>query len=285
MKTDEVKLLSPAERFLYWITERESIRQKRRAGSPPPWTENEILSTYRFCNVRRMDDAVSQWLLKNWYTPWRDHPRMPLAASLARFINFPDSLAEITAAVFGKRYEPEKAKRILRHRASFDRQVFNGAYMVRGNDGQDKIASVFDHYAKPLHDDPPEVDTSSFRRTWEALVPRYGFGSFMAGQVTADLRHALSGTWEDVKTFAPAGPGSMRGMNRLLERPLKNPFPQESFSGYLVEVIEQFSPFLPPILVRRMEAIDWQNCLCEFDKHERCLWGEGRPKALYRVKE
>jgi len=38
---------------------------------------------------------------------------------------------------------------------------------------------------------------------------------------------------------------------------------------------------LPQLLTQRLEAIDYQNCLCEWDKYERALWGEGKPKQLY----
>ena len=66
---DHVRRLKPLDRLLYWVTERESIRIQRLQGKAPPWTDDPILRQYRFCNVRRMDDAVSQWLLTNWYTP------------------------------------------------------------------------------------------------------------------------------------------------------------------------------------------------------------------------
>jgi len=35
-----------------------------------------------------------------------------------------------------------------------------------------------------------------------------------------------------------------------------------------------------PTICDRLEAIDYQNCLCEFDKYERALQG-GRPKRNY----
>ena len=76
----------PKNRFLYWIKERESIRKKKEAGNPKPWTDDPILQNYRFCNVRRMDDTVSQWLLKNWYEPYFDHPNMLSAAGLSSMI-------------------------------------------------------------------------------------------------------------------------------------------------------------------------------------------------------
>jgi hypothetical protein len=95
MTQDEIKQLSPLERMAYWIEEREAIRLKREAGESKPWTQDPILLGYRFCNVRRMDDRVSRWLLENWYQPYLDHPSMLVNVALARFINNPPILQEI----------------------------------------------------------------------------------------------------------------------------------------------------------------------------------------------
>ena len=38
---------------------------------------------------------------------------------------------------------------------------------------------------------------------------------------------------------------------------------------------------LPDSITSRLEAMDYQNILCEFAKYEKTLWGEGRPKQSY----
>jgi hypothetical protein len=280
---EEVQQLSPARRFLYWITEREAIRLHREEGEGQPWTDDFILNTYRFCNVRRMDDKVSRWLLENWYTPFHGHRNMLKACAIARFFNLPSSLEAITRAVFDTEFIPATIKSVLRYlRDDVGQPIFNGAYMVRGNDGMDKIECVMDYYVARLPLSRDVLRPDSMRETWLRLVPSYGFGSFMAGQLVADLRHAMPGEWADRNTWAPPGPGSIRGLNRFLERDLKTTYTEGEFSIYLAAIIDSCSPLLPPELVSRMEAIDWQNCLCEFDKYERTLWGQGRPKSLYR---
>jgi len=45
-----------------FIKERESIRLKKEAGKPRPWTKDPILGNYRFCNVHREDDRVTREL-------------------------------------------------------------------------------------------------------------------------------------------------------------------------------------------------------------------------------
>lgn len=278
MKIEDVaKMTRPLDRLVYWIKERESIRIQREECTPKPWTDDEILQRYRFCNVRRMDDRVSQWLLKNWYEPNYGHKNMLLACALARFVNLPDSLGSIG---YPATWDAARIKRILRSQAKNGLNVFNGAYMVRGNDGMDKVECVVDYYVRPLWKRPVVIDPFSMQATHAELSKRYGFGSFMAGQVVADLRWAMPNDWHDAKTWAPMGPGSKRGMNRLLNQPMNAPMKQEEFGTLLTSLMRQLSSRLPLVITSRLEAIDYQNCLCEFDGYERALWG-GRKKQRY----
>ncbi len=217
MLIEDVAKLSPVDRFLYWIRERESIRLKKEAGETEPWTDDAILQSYRFCNVRRMDDTVSKWLLANWYEPYFNHPNMVIACTLARFFNLPETLEHIG---FPEVWNANKVRYKLRSMKK-KRTIFNSAYMVRGNDGVDKVACVINYSIQPLVKHPPKIDTSSMKKTWEALHACHGFGSFMAGQVTADLRWAVKGEWKDRRRWACVGPGSSRGMNRVQGRETK----------------------------------------------------------------
>lgn len=285
MKLSEVKKLTPFERLCYWITERESIRLKKEAGEKKPWTDDECLSAYRFCNVRRMDDKVSRWLEETWYKPYFNHKNMLWACCIARFFNKPESLGKVTQLVFQNSSWSQIKTDVsveMRRLKEKGETIFNGAYMVRGNDGCDKVSSVMDYYVQSVVDKKIKVDSTSMEGTWSDLKECYGWGSFMAGQVVADLRHAVEGTWLDKLTWAPIGPGSQRGMNRLLERPLKNVIPQKQFENELTFQYESLKKTLPSSIVGRIELMDLQNCLCEYDKFNRVVNSEGtKPKQKY----
>ena len=271
MKIAEVRKLTPQERFLYWIEEREAIRLCREKGKPKPWTDDEILQQYRFCNVRRMDDTVSRWLLDNWYKPNYDHHNIVLACALGRFINLPSSLEAIGFPYF---WDPTRVKDVL-HKQT---KVFNAAYIVSTNGvSGDKVDIVIDSHIKPLR--TLSVPTSSMQEACKVLTSSKGVGTFMAGQIVADLRWACGGqgSWRDRLKWAPIGPGSRRGANRLLGRDIKD----SEFGSVLTDVISLCRTCLRRGIVDRLEAIDYQNCLCEFDKFERTLHGEGRPKRKY----
>jgi hypothetical protein len=74
----------------------------------------------------------------------------------------------------------------------------------------------------------------------------------------------------------------MRGLNRLLGTPLKQTWKQDEFLAKLSELVKKLRAQLPSTISQRLEFIDWQNCLCEYDKYDRVLLGQGRPKQLYQ---
>lgn len=275
-------VISPVQRLIYFIKERESVRLKKEANLPKPWTNNVILQKYRFCNVRRMDDKVSQWLLRHWYNKYKDHHNMVIAATIARHFNLPDVLDSFTTLIF--RSGPpnfEKIKQVARERKAAGFNIFNGAYMIRGISNADKTEMVIDKVCRPLEANRPQIDTTSMEKSVQALLPYWGLSSFMAGQIVADLRHGLTGRWSDRHNWAPIGPGSKRGMNRLHGRSVDQVLHQDQFLVELKELIHTLNGTLLVTISKRLEAIDYQNCLCEFDKMERVANGEGRPKQLY----
>src|SRR4051794_12814436 len=87
--------MTPIETLIHFIKERESIRLKKEAGQPKPWTIDPILQQYRFCNVIRIEDKVSQWLLHNWYKPSNMNNHCLVAIVMARHINLPNTLERI----------------------------------------------------------------------------------------------------------------------------------------------------------------------------------------------
>lgn len=255
---------------------------KKEAGEPQPWTDDEILGTYRFCNVRRMDDKVSKWLLDNWYTKYFDHKLILVNVALARFLNLPSTLGHIG---FQRSWDPIRLcdkLRVYRSSTIPNRVLFNGAYMVRGNNGIDKVDSVVNYYVDPLLQLSKSIDRSSMENTHLILQGSFGLGSFMAGQIVADLRWAMKGTWKDRMTWAPIGPGSAKGMNLIHSRPASQPINQSKFLEELQELFTDLKEQIPITIMDRLELHDVQNCCCEISKYEKALWSEGRPKQLYR---
>jgi hypothetical protein len=286
MKITEVKNLTTRERFLYWILEREQIRLRRELGQNKPWTDDEILQSYKFCNVRRMDDRVSQWLLRNWYVPFANHQHMITAVTLARQLNNTESLEVVGFPEI--RWNPLQAERILNERAAAKKKNFAAAYMITGTLGGTKVQQIVHKVVTPMHKAVKanffEGKTRTMQEFWESLLPFAGFSSFISGQVVADLRWAIDGDWADRDTWAPMGPGSKRGLNRFFEKDKNDKMNAAEFRTQFDKLLDFCTATLPTKLRNRLEAMDIQNCLCEFDKYERTLWEGRRPKQRYQGK-
>ncbi len=268
----------------HWMRERESVRRAKEAGQPKPWTDDPLLRDYRWCNVRRMDDRVSVALLQRWYTPDADPITALVAACLARMVNWPDSLMAVT---LGEPFALEHlvhAERRLQVRAGGGHKVFTGAYVVPGAPGEAKIATVLRRAQQVLAlAAAGDIYQPTMRATWARLTALDGIGSFLAGQMVADISHLRAGEdWPDRETWAPVGPGSARGINRLCGRPKDKAVSQVQFELELRALIDLLRPRVTEIWdERQLVAMDIQNCLCELDKYRRLTLSEGTVRASY----
>jgi hypothetical protein len=112
----------------------------------------------------------------------------------------------------------------------------------------------------------------------------YGMGSFMAAQVVADLKYAnpLKNA-SDWTSFAASGPGSRKGLNAVMGRELTEPWAEDKWRLAHARMIDALQPMIKKKeLDLKLDAADWQNCLCEFGKYWKAYTGVGRPKQRFK---
>lgn len=265
----------------FWVREREAIRQRKEAGLPRPWTNDPWLRDYRWCNVRRMDDRVSRELMAQWYVD-ADPASQLVAATLARLVNWPEALM---AATDGAGFRCDMLDRVhaaLAARSRDGRKVFTGAYVVPGVPGMSKVDSVLALVRRVLSS-AAQIMKPTLRETWSELTRMEMLGSFLAGQIVADLAHLGAGAcWPDRVSWAPIGPGSARGMNRLRGRDYGRALGQARFDVELADLMEHLRPRIIEIHVDRdLGAADYQGLCCEFDKYQRLKKKQGTVRARY----
>lgn len=282
--------------LIYWALERERIRKNKEAMLSPPWTDDPILQKYRFCNVRRRDDRVSKWLIGNvldFYYDFDDLMVFIKWTALCRWVNWPPTLGDLLVGGAGDyvTYDQIDLKAIgkfIDDRCSTGEKAWTGAYMVRApskkkypgtTKGQfvaETVVGELDNYRATLLS---AFSHKSAEIVWEALVSVPNWGSFMAGQVVADWTYCgLLGEAYDLNTWAPQGPGSRRGFNRLLGRPLYQKIDKEEW----LEQLQTWRCALEFEGISDVNLMDLQNCLCEVDKYLRVKSGQGRPRSQYR---
>lgn len=279
----------------YFVSERENIfynklidpEQKR------PWTEDEILRKYRFCNIHRKDDRVSAWIVNNVIDQYLDHEWLWIMLCIARYINWPPTIQ----ALMDKGEWPVESfsatafSSVIDARMKRGLKTWTGAYLITGRNipkGMSKGYFIAKNMLEPLfsnkeiphyltHTKPEDRSIEELLALFKGI---YGWGTFMAGQAVADMTYChLLKDAKDLYSFAPIGPGSTRGLNRIYGRSLEQVAHQDSFNEELMETLEMAKSWAT-IDLSTLTLHDWQNCMCEFDKYMRASNG-GRPRANY----
>lgn len=270
----------------YWVTERERIRIRKDRGDALPWTTDPILSVYRFCNVRREDDRGTVWIRENVREPFADDPMLWLMLCICRQINWPATLGELIvmdAWPSGDTFDPVAMGQTLNRRKNRGEKVYTGAYMIsapatKGADKQTYIAETVVGALWNRRVEFTEWNRATLQATHTLLTQSNGWGNFMAYQAVVDMRFTdlLRGA-SDAQEWAAAGPGTLRGLNRVADRPADAPLSQ---AQALSEMREIYSVVRGETGVE-MDFSDVPNILCETDKYLRVKLGEGKPRALY----
>lgn len=276
--------------LLYWIKERYAILKKKEQGLPAPWSEDPVFQSTYFCNVRREDDKVTKYI-RAIYSQFVSHPLFEYNMVLARFLNRPDTLEAI--GHFQQVHQPGVICARLRQRADFGYPIWGNAYVITTH-GQkmDKLAYLA-QVLDAVHEQLPNIRAATQPTITRALPTCLGasmalqmvngIGSFLAGQIVADLKNTINHPLHsaaDRDTFVVPGPGSLRGASWFhWERPDKMTpaaFLPSGFGLIRRHVDKNWPQEVPPI-----DNQDLQNCLCEFDKYCRVKNGTGRSKRKY----
>lgn len=271
--------------LLAFIKEREAIRLRKEAGKPKPWTKDPILQQYSFCNVHREDDRVTRWIAENWRDPWPKFKEKWFWMCIARLVNWPDTLVELPLPSFPE-WDPDVFVGTLHLRRHVGEKIFGGAYIVSTNGrAMDKAEYLARHVLAPLwaaREELRPTKQDTLQSFYQRLQGFNGMGSFMAAQVVADVKYTpVLRQASDWWTFAASGPGSRRGLNRVLHREVDAPWREDKWLAELGRLHSAITPMLMKAGIGELHRQDLQNCLCEFDKYERTRLGEGRPRATY----
>lgn len=252
---------------------------------PKPWTRDPVFQRTYFCNVHREDDKVTQYIRRDFLLPVLED-YYEFAIAVARFINWPDTLAYICNIY---RCMPDEICKVLDERQSQGLKVFGDAYIVSTcGRRMGKVAYMREMLLPAAHEGlGPASEAHRYLRATPTLKGAYGlvsgiFGiqSFMAGQILADLKntpdHPLQKA-EDWWEWATPGPGSQRGMSWLFNGDPSQRFTQNDF----LHNLRYFRKLMDFPLLDSVCNQDLQNCLCEFDKYCRVKAGTGRSKRSY----
>ena len=279
--------------MVYWILERESIRQLKEAGKPKPWTHNKIMQEVYFCNVNREDDKVTRWVRENWTYPTTIDDfgcsedtvsSYTFSMVVARIFNQPATLGDLMQPIdfdSDLRLWLENAETILAERKAAGKLIWNGAYIISTNGKAMPKADYCLYLLGQLAKRKDIIDNcTTLADTHKQLMTVEGLASFLSGQIVADLKntkaHPLYNA-PDWFTFSAPGPGSLRGLGWFWEQTVTS----KNYQKCIDEAYELLEYELPDSILATLCHQNLQNSFCEYDKFMRVTTNSGRSKRKY----
>ncbi len=281
----------PFDLLVRWIHVREEVRLAKEEGKQSPWTDDTVVSKYRFCNVNREHDKVTIWIRKNIRGPLKGNfHALWLNCMLARFFNSIESMERVAKLPMesANPFDFQELAGRVRISQAMGVKVFGPAYIIPAGSGGSKIDHLVKNVFQDLWTRRDRLQYVEGKLTCEImadfLMTANGMGPFMANQIVVDLKHTCV-LWNasDRADFVLAGPGTKRGINRLLGKPIATAVGQKDAAKYLEWLRIKVSPSVSRCVNECFEfdINNLSNCLCEFDKYVRTLSGEGTPKQRY----
>lgn len=274
--------------FFYWARERYKVFLAKETGAPKPWTSEEVLQNFRFCNVFREDDKVTRWFRDNVREPHRDRQAIGFACTAFRYFNLPSTAERLEAADLFMNWDAELAQEVVKD----CKPLITGAYMVKTPLRRPKMEGICE-ILQPVwdrHQETTQIHTLAEMHGWLMQFP--WIGPFMAYQAVCDMRYtSLLQEAEDINTWTSLGPGSARGISRLLHGDPDRL--SASSAAHNVTANEAMRDILAASTEARYWPSEWpkwelstvQHFACEFDKIQRTLLLEGTPKQRYNGRE
>ena len=275
IKRDEVYDL-----YWYFAYERQNIFYKKLEGVEPPWTKDEILKTYKFCNSYRVNDRVSQYLLKNVIYNGKNYSDRDMLFRIVLFKLFNkeetwqlfiDNFSDVTLANFDK----EKYSKVIEDAKNSGIKIYSDAYISCANKvfGYDKKhdnhLALLDKMFNIDKIDDKILNAKSMKEAFDIIKSYPLIGNFMAYQLITDINYSNIVNFKEDE-FTVAGPGSIRGIDKCF---IDKGMSYEDIIRYMFEhQDEEFKRLnlkFKRILNRPLQLIDCQNIFCELDKYTR----------------
>jgi hypothetical protein len=268
----------------YWkfAAKRQDVFFKRLEGDQYPWSDDPILAKYRFTNVYRASDRVSQYLIQN--VIYKDGlPNTPqevlFRILLFKLFNKIDTW-ELLESHFGpltlESYKFNRYDKILTHALTNGKRIYSAAYIMPS--GQSTFGYEKKHsnhlklielmLNKELH--LRLMEATKMQQAFELIKEFPGMGNFLAYQMLIDINYSNLINFSESEFVVP-GPGAMGGISKCFaDMGDLNSMEIIKFMTDNQEVeFERLGLNFKTLWGRKLQLIDCQNIFCEVDKYSR----------------
>jgi hypothetical protein len=266
----------------YWefASKRQDIFFKRFTGEARPWTDDPILNEYKFCNVYRASDRVSQFLINDViYTGIQKEDEVIFRILLFKIFNKIETwsyLLECFDEISLKNFDMDKYNQVLEQRIQNGIPIYSNAYISCATKAYGFDRKHTNHLALIQdmifngHIVSKIIKAKHFRDVFELLRCYPLIGDFMAYQLMTDINYSDVINFDE-NSFTVVGPGSMRGIDKCFKNRKGKSY------EYIIEWMvthqeEEFGKFglqFKSLWGRSLHNIDCQGLFCETDKYCR----------------
>ena len=281
----------------YWkfAVKRQRVFMQRVYGSPPPWTDDEILAKFRFTNPFRASDRVSQFLIRHViYDGEQSIEEIFFRTVLFKLFNRIDTW-EVTVRSLGELRSDTVRFEMLGqlYDKLFERnhRLYSAAYIMPD--------PKFGHERKHRNhlqllelmmksNTPSRIrDAKSLEAVYEILKSFPSIGSFLAFQLAIDLNYSDLLNYSEMD-FVVAGPGAQNGIRRCFSDTggLSDEDLIRVVSDIRESELSRLGIEFPNLWGRDLQLVDLQNLFCEVDKYARVLYPSSpNTTARKRIKQ
>lgn len=264
--------------FWRFASERQRVYERRVAGEVGPWTTDPIIARYRFTNVFRASDRVTQYLIREvlYGIGSTAADEVIFRALLFKIFN-KTSTWELLSGEGTPRlsdFDPWKAGRLLSLARGRGQRVYSNAYimppapMTDGPKHEGHLRLVVGMLEGGLAD---RVKRSSGLEDVYWLLRGFpGLGPFLAYQFAIDLAYSRI-VDHDEDEYVVAGPGALDGISKIF--PGRDLRQAPALIRCLTEEqdlwFQRYDLPFCGLFGRRLHLVDVQNLLCEISKYAR----------------
>lgn len=272
--------------YWYFAYQRQEIFFKRLLGEPQPWTTDKIMLNYKFCNVYRACDRVSQYLIKNVIYSNKSYSSDDTLFRIILFKIFNkietwEFLESELGDIHLSTYDFPTFSRLLEEMLATGNPIYTNAYMSCASKayGYDKkhqnhlklIEYMFfsDHIIHKI------TSSNSFRELYEIFKSYPLLGGFMAYQLATDINYSEVTNYNE-HSFCKAGPGAERGIKKCFKDTggKSNEYVIEWMYDNQENEFKRLGLDFKTLWGRPLQYIDCQGLFCETDKYSRAAFPE-----------
>ena len=268
----------------YWrfAAERQAVFFRRVRGETRPWTDNPVLTIYKFTNAYRASDRVSQYLIR--HVIYRDDlsksPRevffRTLLFKLFNKIETWELLERALGPITFEDYRFAAYDTVLSHAMQTGRRIYSAAYiMPPGSRAFGRSAKHQNHLLlleRMMADQLAErlAQTRTMQEGFEKLRAYPTIGDFLAYQFITDINYSELIDFSEMDFVVP-GPGARDGLRKCFVDPggLNEPELIRLMADIQEQEFERLGLDFQSLWGRRLQLIDCQNLFCEVGKYAR----------------